>query len=167
MRSPITKNVAYGPKKRYLLRPLTTNFGGLEWRFLRKAGEQGGLAAGLVNLPQLRAAEDEARMDAANRFLQFITTAEAGTLWVNEVGELPAQTSAVNDPALLEDPFIGPFVAGLNYSHATFFVDETAQRQVMIDALDLVRLSGMDPCDALQEAAAIEQDLLDDFWEDR
>lgn len=114
-----------------------------------------------------RAAEDEARMDAANRFLQFITTAEAGTLWVNEVGELPAQTSAVNDPALLEDPFIGPFVAGLNYSHATFFVDETAQRQVMIDALDLVRLSGMDPCDALQEAAAIEQDLLDDFWEDR
>ncbi|GAB5491236.1 MAG: extracellular solute-binding protein [Phototrophicaceae bacterium] len=114
-----------------------------------------------------RAAEDEARLDAANRFLQFITTAEAGTLWVNEVGELPAQTAAANDPALLEDPLIGPFIAGLSYSHATFFVDESAQRQNMIDALDLVRLSGMDPCDALQEVAAIEQELLDEFWADR
>mgnify|MGYP000368531257 CR=1 FL=1 len=37
----------------------------------------------------------------------------------------------------------------------------------MIDALDLVRLSGMDPCDALQEVAAIEQEMLDEFWEDR
>jgi multiple sugar transport system substrate-binding protein len=114
-----------------------------------------------------RAAEDEARLDAASRFLQFITTAEAGTLWVNEVGELPAQTAAANDPALLEDPIIGPFIAGLSYSHATFFIDETAQRQNMIDALDLVRLSGMDPCDALQEVAAIEQEMLDDFWADR
>lgn len=114
-----------------------------------------------------RAAEDEARMDAANRFLQFITTAEAGTLWVNEVGELPAQTSAASNPDLLADPELGPFIAGLGYSHATFFADESAQRQVLIDALDLVRLGGMDPCDAVAEAAAAEQEILDEFWEDR
>lgn len=114
-----------------------------------------------------RAAEDEARLDAANRFLQFVTTPEAGTLWVNEVGELPAQTAAVSDPELLEDPVLGPFIAGLEYSHATFFVDESQQRQNLIDAFDLVRLSGLDPCDALQEAAAVEQGLLDDFWEER
>jgi len=114
-----------------------------------------------------RAAEDEARLEAATRFLEFITSPEAGTLWVNEVGELPAQISAVEDPALLEDPILGPFVAGLAYSHATFFVDESRQRQNMIDAFDLVRLSGVDPCDALNELAAVEQDLLDEFWEDR
>jgi len=114
-----------------------------------------------------RANEDPARLEAATKFLEFITSPEAGTLWVNEVGELPAQIEAASDDALLEDPILGPFVAGLAYSHATFFADESQQRQVMIDAFDLVRLSGMDPCDALQEAAAIEQDLLDDFWEER
>lgn len=114
-----------------------------------------------------RANEDPARLEAATRFLEFITTPEAGTLWVNEVGELPAQNAAANDPALLEDPVLGPFIAGLSYSHATFFVDETQQRQHLIDAYDLVRLSGMDPCDALAEVAALEQDLLDEFWEDR
>ncbi|MCL4250765.1 MAG: extracellular solute-binding protein [Anaerolineae bacterium] len=111
-----------------------------------------------------RAAADPARMEAAVRFLQFITTAEAGTLWVNEVGELPAQLEAASDPAMLEDPILGPFAAGLEYAHATFFVDETVQRQVLIDAYDQVRLGGMDACEALNEAAATEQALLDDFW---
>ena len=114
-----------------------------------------------------RAAEDEARMEAAVKFLQFITSPEAGTLWVNEVGELPAQLEAASDPAILEDPLLGPFAAGLEYAHATFFIDESAQRQVLIDAFDNVRLGGMDPCEALDEAAAIEQQIIDDFWADR
>ena len=38
-----------------------------------------------------RANDDPARLEAAVKFLQFITTPEAGTLWVNNVGELPAQ----------------------------------------------------------------------------
>jgi multiple sugar transport system substrate-binding protein len=114
-----------------------------------------------------RAAEDPARMEAATRFLKFITSAEAGLLWVEQVGELPAQLEAASDEELLEDPILGPFAAGLGYAHATFFVDETAQRQHLVDAYDLVRLSGVAPCDALAEAAALEQDLLDDFWEGR
>ena len=114
-----------------------------------------------------RAAEDDARMEAATKFLQFITTPEAGTLWVNMVGELPAQLEAASDPAILEDPILGPFAAGLEYSHATFFIDESAQRQVLIDAFDQIRLNGADPCEALDEAAALEQEIIDNFWADR
>ncbi|MGJ3238797.1 MAG: extracellular solute-binding protein [Anaerolineae bacterium] len=114
-----------------------------------------------------RAAEDPARLDAATRFLEFITSPEAGELWVEIVGELPAQSVATSNPDLLADPELGPFIAGLDYSYATFFADETQQRQVLIDAFDLVRLAGVDPCDALQEMAAVEQDLLDQFWADR
>jgi len=114
-----------------------------------------------------RAAADPARMEAATKFLEFITTADAGTLWVNEVGELPAQTAALENEELTSDPIFGPFITGLAYSHATFFIDESQQRQNLIDAFDLVRLSGVSPCDALQEAAAMEQDLLDEFWESR
>lgn len=111
-----------------------------------------------------QAAEDEAKLEASIRFLKFITTPEAGTLWVNEVGELPAQLEAASDPELLADPILGPFAAGLEYAHATFFVDETAQRQHLIDAYNRVRLEGADPCEALNEAAAAEQALLDGFW---
>ncbi len=114
-----------------------------------------------------RANDDPARMEAAVKFLQFITRPEAGTLWVNSVGELPAQLAAASDEGILNDPILGAFSAGLEYAHATFFVDESAQRQVLIDAFDNVRLGGMDPCDALDEAAAAEQELLDDFWADR
>lgn len=114
-----------------------------------------------------RANEDPARLEAAVKFLEFITTPEAGTLWVENVGELPAQLEAASDEDILEDPILGPFSAGLEYSHATFFVDESAQRQVLIDAFDNVRLGGMDPCDALNEAAAAEQEILDEFWADR
>lgn len=111
-----------------------------------------------------QAAADEAKLEASIRFLKFITTPAAGTLWVNEVGELPAQLEAAADPALLADPKLGPFAAGLGYAHATFFVDETAQRQHLIDAYDRIRLEGADVCEALNEAAAAEQALLDEFW---
>ena len=114
-----------------------------------------------------RANDDPARMEAAVKFLQFITRPEAGALWVDNVGELPAQLAAAADEDILNHPILGAFSAGLEYAHATFFVDESAQRQVLIDAFDNVRLGGMDPCEALDEAAAAEQELLDDFWADR
>ncbi|MFK7804608.1 MAG: extracellular solute-binding protein [Anaerolineae bacterium] len=114
-----------------------------------------------------KAAEDPARLDATIRFLKFITKAESGALWVGKVGELPAQLEAAADEELLADPILGAFSAGLPYAHATFFVDESQQRQVIVDAYDAVRLLGTDPCEALNEAAAIEQELLDDFWADR
>ena len=114
-----------------------------------------------------RANDDPARMEAAVKFLQFITRPEAGALWVDNVGELPAQLAAASDEDILNHPILGAFSAGLEYAHATFFVDESAQRQVLIDAFDNVRLGGMDPCEALDEAAAAEQELLDEFWADR
>lgn len=114
-----------------------------------------------------RANDDPARLEAAAKFLQFITSPPAGTLWVNLVGELPAQKASASDPAIADDPILSPFLTGLSYAQATLFVDERPQRQVLIDAFDNVRLGGMDPCEALDEAAAAEQELIDNFWADR
>ncbi|MEM7030595.1 MAG: extracellular solute-binding protein [Chloroflexota bacterium] len=111
-----------------------------------------------------KAMEDPRRAEAAVRFLKFITTPDAGTLWVNNVGELPAQLAAASNEELLADPNLGAFAAGLPYAHATFFVDESKQRQHLIDAFDAVRLTGEDPCTALNDAAVLEQELLDEFW---
>jgi multiple sugar transport system substrate-binding protein len=114
-----------------------------------------------------KAAADPARLDAATKFLQFITTPEAGTLWVGIVGELPAQLEAANDPALLADEKLGAFAAGLPYAQSTFFVDESKDRQAVLDAYDAVVLTGADPREELDIAVATVQEMLDEFWSSR
>jgi multiple sugar transport system substrate-binding protein len=114
-----------------------------------------------------KAAADPARLEAAAKFLQFITSPEAGTLWVEIVGELPAQLAAANSEELLADPKLGAFVAGLDYAQATFFVNEADDRQAIIDAFDAVMLTGADPREELDFAVQTVQELYDDFWADR
>jgi multiple sugar transport system substrate-binding protein len=114
-----------------------------------------------------KAAADPARLEAAAKFLQFITSPEAGTLWVEIVGELPAQLAAANSEALLADPKLGAFVAGLDYAQATFFVNEADDRQAIIDAFDAVMLTGADPREELDFAVQTVQEMYDDFWADR
>ncbi|NOX61354.1 MAG: extracellular solute-binding protein [Chloroflexi bacterium] len=111
-----------------------------------------------------KAAADPARLEAAIKFLKFITSPEAGRIWVDMVGELPAQLEAADDPDLLEDPKLGAFVAGLSYARSTFFVDESKDRQAIIDAYDAVVLNGADPAQELDIAVQTVQELLDKFW---
>jgi len=111
-----------------------------------------------------KAAADPARFAASVKFLQFITSPEAGALWVKIVGELPAQLEAGSDPALKADEKLGAFARGLAYAHATTFADESKQRQALIDAYDMVVLNGEDPKVALDTAAQTDQEVLDAFY---
>ena len=111
-----------------------------------------------------KAAADPARMEAATKFLQFITTPAAGLLWVGIVGELPAQLEAASDPELLADEKLGAFAAGLEYAQSTFFVDESKDRQAILDAYDAVILTDADPVAELDFAVETVQDMLDEFW---
>ena len=103
-------------------------------------------------------------MEAATKFLQYITTPEAGALWVSIVGELPAQLEAANNADLLADEKLGAFAAGLPYAHATFFIDESQNRQALIDAYDMIVLADEDPGVALEIATETVQGILDEFW---
>ena len=114
-----------------------------------------------------KAAADPARLAAAIKFLKFITTPAAGKLWVGITGELPAQLEAANDPELLADEKLGAFAAGLAYAHSTFFVDESKDRQAIIDAYDAVVLNNADPRQELDIAVETVQALLDQFWSSR
>lgn len=111
-----------------------------------------------------KATEDSARFDAAVKFLQFVTSAEAGRLWVDIVGELPAQLEAAGDPTLAEAEGLGAFIAGLPYASATFFVNEADDRQAIIDAYDAVILAGEDPREELDFAVERVQEMFDNFW---
>jgi multiple sugar transport system substrate-binding protein len=107
--------------------------------------------------------EDEAKLDASVRFLEFVTSPDAMLLWLEVVGELPARASLIADPELVEDPVFGPFIASLAYANATRFVDESAQRQLIIDAINEVLLQDVAVEDALMDAATEDQALLDEF----
>ncbi len=104
------------------------------------------------------------RRDAAIKWLKFITSEPVQQMWLQAVGELPASKKLISDPKLTADPIFGPFIAGLAYARATFFVDETAQRQVLVDAVNEVVINNKAPKQALDDAAAKEQKLLDEFW---
>jgi len=105
-----------------------------------------------------------AKLDASVKFLKFITTAEAMELWMNTVGELPARKSVAEKDANRNHVKYGPFVRGLAYSYATDFVNESAQRKVFMDMIDKVALKNVATKDAVAQAAAEEQKLLDAFY---
>ncbi len=114
-----------------------------------------------------KGASDPARMEAATKFVKFITSPEAGAVWVDIVGELPAQLEAASDPELLADEKLGAFAAGLEYAHSTFFPDESLDRQAVMDAYDGVILADGDPAEELDFAVQTVQEVLDDFWAER
>ena len=106
-------------------------------------------------------AEGEKR-DAAVKFMQYITSDEAMQLWLDVVGELPAKPSVGMTEENASDPVYGPFIRGLEYAHTTQFVDESAQRDGMMQMVERIALEGQSVEDSLSQAAREEQALLDD-----
>lgn len=101
------------------------------------------------------------KLEAAKKFLAYISSPEAMDIWLKLVGELPARSAAAMTDANLADPIYGPFLKGLEYAHTTMFVDETAQRQNTIDMTNRILLEGQSVKDSLAQAAAAEQAIID------
>ena len=87
-----------------------------------------------------------------------------GKIWLDVVGELPAKPSVGLTEANASDPTFGPFIRGLEYANTTKFVNESAQRQLLIDLVERVKLEGMSVADSVAIAAEAEQKLLDEFY---
>jgi multiple sugar transport system substrate-binding protein len=104
------------------------------------------------------------RRDAAIKWLKFITSPDTQRVWLQQVGEIPAAKALAEDPKLAQDPVFGPFIQSLPYAHATFFIDESAQRTVLVDAVNEVVLNHKEAKAALDAAAAKEGKILGEFW---
>ena len=102
------------------------------------------------------------KLKAAEKFLTYITSPEAMQIWLKTVGELPANPELAQTPENVNDPIYGPFLKGLQYGHTTLFLDETAQRQTAIDMVNRIILQNQDPKASLDQAAAAEQQIIDD-----
>ncbi len=105
------------------------------------------------------------KYDAAVKFMQYLTSDEAMQIWLETVGELPAKPSAALTDKNVKDPVYGPFISGLGYAHTTKFANESAQRQAMMDMVQRTALEGQALRDSLEQAAAEEQKVLDDYYD--
>lgn len=102
------------------------------------------------------------KLEAAKKFLNYISSPEAMEVWLKEVGELPARRAVAQTETNLADPIYGPFLKGLDYAHTTIFVDEAAQRQTAMDMVNRIVLEKQPVKDSLAEAAKAEQTIIDD-----
>jgi len=104
------------------------------------------------------------QLAAAEKFMKFLISPETERSWLKNVGELPAAKSFANDSAINNDPIYGPFVQGLKSAHATFFVDETAERQAMSDEIDKILLQNAPIQQTFDELVAKEQQIRDKYF---
>ena len=139
---------------------------GLKWGVTElpvgPTGVQSNYASYWVNAITAKAQGE--KLEAAKKFMAFITSDAAMQTWLEVTGELPAKPSAALTDKNLADPVYGPFIRGLEYAHATTFADESAQRQLMIDMMLRVELEGATPEASLKTAAEAEQKLLDGYY---
>lgn len=142
------------------------NWGVAELPVLEEGGTQANFSSFWMHGLTPLAEESPETLAAASEFLKFITTEEAMQLWLEDVGELPARVSLVEDAALADDPIYGPFIRALPYSNATFFVNEDEQRRIMLDAINRVWLQDSEPAASLDRAADEEQELLNRFYDE-
>lgn len=105
-----------------------------------------------------------AKLEASKKFLEFLTSEEVMKRWTTDVGEIGARSSIAADPELTKDPILAPFVDALSYATSYFYVSESDDRQILLDAIDHVLLEGMDPQAAMDEANTKVQAMLDEYW---
>lgn len=125
--------------------------------------EKASFASFWCNTITRNAAEGDKAIAAA-KWIDFLASADVMKRWTPAVGELPARVALAEDPALMEDPKVAPFIESLPFSYATFMVNEADLRQSVLDAFDNVVLAGLDPEAALQEAQDKIQAQLDEYW---
>ncbi len=107
------------------------------------------------------------KLDAAVKFLQFLTSDEVMERWLDEIGELPAKEAVAMQDKYVNDEIYGPFIESLPYANAHFFVDETKERELVINAANKVLMEGADPEDAFNELVESTQALYDEYWGDK
>lgn len=105
-----------------------------------------------------------AKYDAAVKFLEYLTSVETMKTWTEKIGEIGAKNEIANDPELLKDEKLAPFIEQLPIADSYFYVDEDADRKALMDAIDKVLLNDVDPRQALDEAVKSVQSILDDYW---
>lgn len=103
-------------------------------------------------------------LEASEKFLAFLTSEPVMKTWTKRIGEIGARTCIAQDEELLADEKLASFIQMLPVAGSYFYVDEAADRKIVVDAVDMVILNDMDPREVLDWAVQEAQALLDSYW---
>lgn len=104
------------------------------------------------------------KLDASVKILKYLTSTDVMKEWTAATGEIGAKVELANDAELLKDEKLSPFVKQLSIATSYFYVDEAADRQALVDAVNEVLINNVEPRKALDGAVEKVQKLLDDYW---
>lgn len=104
------------------------------------------------------------QLEASQKFLEFLISEETQKSWLENVGELPAAASLADDTDITDDPIYGPFVEGLEKAHATPFVHEEKERDIVIHAVEKILLEKADIEETFHKMVGELQAVRDEFY---
>lgn len=110
------------------------------------------------------AEKDPAKLEASMNFMRFVASEEGQMIYTSITKELPARMDMIDDPVYTEDPIFEPFLAGLDQTTNILEADEMAERQCAFDQYNAVIKAGEDPIQALNDGAACNQAIRDEFF---
>ena len=105
-----------------------------------------------------------AQLAASEKFMKFLISPATERDWLQNVGELPAAQQFANDKAINDNPIYGPFVQGLKYAHATFFVNESKERDVMANEINKILLENAPVAQTFDQLVKEEQAIRDAYF---
>lgn len=115
------------------------------------AGEQAASGLGGENVVTFEQAQQP---EAAQKFLEFITSAEGAKIYCNESGQLSARVDLQGELTLSEDPDMQVFEKQLEVAHARAFGGDYPELSAAVqEALQLVTTGAASPEDAAAAAA--------------
>lgn len=106
------------------------------------------------------------KLEASEKFLAFLISEDVQKEWLENVGELPAAEAVAGDEEIKNDPVYGPFAQGLEHAHATFFVNEEKERDIMMNKIDEILLEDKDEEQVFNEMIEEIQQIRDEYFED-
>ncbi|SDQ17240.1 multiple sugar transport system substrate-binding protein [Virgibacillus subterraneus] len=107
------------------------------------------------------------KLEAASKFIKFLTSEGVMEKWLDATGELPAKEAVAMQDKYVNHEIYGPFIESLPFANAHFFIDETKERDIVIDAANKVLLEEADPEEAFNEMVDSTQELYDEYWSDK
>ena len=114
----------------------------------------------------LKAAQDPEQAEVATLFLMYMASQEGQKRYTDIDGTLPARMDMMEMEEYAEHKVNKWAALYADSTYAPFWCDELAERQCCLDMFDAVTITGANPDEELDKAAACCQAIRDDFFTD-
>lgn len=132
---------------------------------LEEGGEESNYASYWTNAIADGVEGDE--LEASEKFLEYLIQEDVQREWLENVGEMPAAQTLVEDEDYQNDDIYGPFIEGLEHAHATFFVNAEKERDIMMETIDEILLEDAPYDETFDKLVDKIQEVRDEYFDEQ